>query len=352
MIERCTERDLGLAGFGPEMAMYRAFLARTGLHALDSDAEFRFDAPNDIQLQPAWEALTAQFDRSKRRRVNLNDVFAALRSPPIGMKSGAVPVFVTAGLLAHTDDVALYEHGTFRPVLTPELSERMVRNPAHFDIKAFANTTGARREVVEKLTDRLGVRKLRDRPRVANVVAVVAHLVSRARRLDNYTRRTASLAPTTCGVRDALLSATEPDELLFSTLPSVLGFDEIAPGAKTYTEADAFAAAVSDAVEDLEADGGGPFDALRVTVTCPDGTEYDRLVGVDHRRRSELQNVLNRALDDLADYTGSKQRAEHALLALLGERLLSESAAAGGTIGRIGVPDETPQARETRPKYG
>ena len=458
MIERCTERDLGLAGFGPEMAMYRAFLARTGLHALDSDAEFRFDAPNDIQLQPAWEALTAQFDRSKRRRVNLNDVFAALRSPPIGMKSGAVPVFVTAGLLAHTDDVALYEHGTFRPVLTPELSERMVRNPAHFDIKAFANTTGARREVVEKLTDRLGVRKLRDRPRVANVVAVVAHLVSRARRLDNYTRRTASLAPTTCGVRDALLSATEPDELLFSTLPSVLGFDEIVPGAKTYTEADAFAAAVSDAVEDLErclarmlgelrdllltssretsrqavyglatlvdgkvldgevrafvgalandgvdsdaawissiatvvahkapaewadgdrerfcrelpqrvhafgrlvamhaqrrADGGGPFDALRVTVTCPDGTEYDRLVGVDHRRRSELQNVLNRALDDLADYTGSKQRAEHALLALLGERLLSESAAAGGTIGRIGVPDETPQARETRPKYG
>ena len=458
MIEHESESDLGLTGFGPDVAMYRAFLARTGLHAPDPGGNFGFGEPTEALLRPAWEALEAQFDRSERRRVNLNDVFAALGSPPIGMKSGAIPVLVTAGLLAHTDDVALYEHGTFRPMLTPEVSERMVRNPGHFDIKAFANTTGARRVVVEAMAEQLGVRTLRGRPRVANVVAVVGHLVSPARRLDNYTRRTARIPETVRRVREALLSATEPDDLLFATLPSVLGFEEVRPNAEAYADAEAFTMALGDAIAELEqclgrlleelrdlllnssgetsrqavyglatiidskvldsevrafvgalandgvetdaawissiatvvaqkapaewtdndrerfsqelpqrlaafgrlvamyaqrrADGGGPFDALRVTVTRPDGSEYDRLVGIDQRKRPDIESVLGRALDDLAVVTGSTQRAGHALLALLSEQLLTESPAAGGTIGRIDIPDETPRDPEARPRYG
>ena len=433
MIEHGSERDLGLSGFGPEVAMYRAFLARTGLHAPDSRGNMGFRAPSDPQLRPAWDAFAAQFDRAKRRRVNLDDVFAALRSPPIGMKAGPVAVFVTAGLLARADDVALYEHGTFKPLLTAEVSERMVRNPGHFDVKCFANTTGARRQVIGTLAARLGVEPLRARRRVANVVAVVSHLVARVRRLDNYTRRTGSLAGATAGVRDLLLEATEPDDLLFGALPSVLDCPEVAPDARTYPHADTYAAALGDAVDELEAcldnlladlrhlllmssgetsrkavsgqaaalegevldsevrafvgalandpagddaewmsaiatvvarkapaewrdddrdrfrrelpqrlaafgrlvalhaehraDGGGPFDALRVTVTRADGGEYVRLVGVDQRQRAELDAVLDGALDRLADLTGSTQRAGHTMLALLGERFLSEVAA-------------------------
>ena len=78
------------------------------------------------------------------------------------------------------------------------------------------------------------------------------------------------------------------------------------------------------------ADGGGPFDALRVTVTRADGGEYVRLVGVDQRQRAELDAVLDGALDRLADLTGSTQRAGHTMLALLGERFLSETGA--GTL--------------------
>ena len=35
MIEHGTDPDLGFEGYGPEMAMYRAFLERTGLHGDD-----------------------------------------------------------------------------------------------------------------------------------------------------------------------------------------------------------------------------------------------------------------------------------------------------------------------------
>ena len=433
MIERGSSdtADLGFEGYGPETAMYRSFLLRTGLHHMDARTEaMSFGPPSDETLAPAWGVLEGEFSRSRDHRVRLNDIFAALRSPPIGMKAAVVPVFVTAGLLAFRDEVAIYEHGTFKPLLSPEVSERMVRNPGHFHIKHFANTSGGRLVVVEALAERLGLaaRRTGKRQRVANVLAVVGGLVSRINRLDNYTRHTRAVGAGALAMRHASTVAVEPDELLFSALPETLGFDPVQADAPDCEHAGGLADAVGAALEELEscldqllaellellldasaansrtavmgeaavlgdevldpdvrafvlalanegarsdadwiaaiatvvarkapaewtdedrqrfrrelperlaafhrlvalhaerrAGGGGPFDALRVTVTRSDGSEYIRLVGIDGRKRPALESALNGVLADLAPITGSAQRAEQSLLALLSERLL------------------------------
>ena len=473
MIEQGDQAGLGLDGHGPEVAMYRAFLLRTGLHSPDkttastnddSGADNRLDngsdtdnildddnspdarnetmafrRPSDPSLHPAWDVLAGEFNRAADRRVNLADVYAALLSPPIGMRAGVVPVLVVAGLLAFSDEVAVYEHGTFVPILTPETAERLVRNPNHFDVKHFANTTGARRQAVDELAARLRVRPHSGRRRVANVLSVVGHLVSEVNRLDNYARRTGRLSPEARGTRDALLAAVEPDDLLFDSLPKVFGFRPISAGAKSYSRADAYAEAVGSALDELsacgqnllgellrlvldncaestrlavtgqaaslagevldpgvrafvltlandqvEADedwakavatvvaskapaewadedlerfrrelpervaafqrlvalhaehragGGGPFEAQRVTVTRPDGSEHVQLVSVDQAHRGHVEQALNEALDRLESVTGSRSRARRSLLALLGERSLPEQPAAGSEIG-------------------
>ncbi|MDE2822597.1 MAG: hypothetical protein OXK79_03735, partial [Chloroflexota bacterium] len=76
------------------------------------------------------------------------------------------------------------------------------------------------------------------------------------------------------------------------------------------------------------ADGGGAFDALRVTLTRSDGREHVRLVEVDEHERSEAENALNAALTGLTEIAGSDHRAHKVLLALLGERLIPEKAEA------------------------
>ena len=439
MIERGSSdiADFGFEGYGPETAMYRSFLLRTGLHRVDArSAAMSFGPPADETLAPAWEVLEGEFRRSRDHRVRLSDIFAALRSPPIGMKAAVVPVLVTAGLLAFRDEVAIYEHGTFKPLLSPEVSERMVRNPGHFDIKHFANTSGGRLAVVEALAERLGLAADRtgNRRRVANVLAVVGGLVSRINRLDNYTRHTRAGGAGALAVRHAMTVAVEPDDLLFSALPEALGFGPVQADAPDCEDAGGFADAVGAALEELEscldrllaellellldrsaansrtavmgeaaalgdevldpearafvlalanegagsdtdwiaaiatvvarkapaewtdedrlrfrrelperlaafhrlvalhaeqrAGGGGPFDALRVTVTRSDGSEYIRLVGIDAQKRPELEGTLESVLADLAPITGSAQRAEQSLLALLSERLLP----AGGSV--------------------
>lgn len=439
MIERGAERNLGLVGHGPEVAMYRAFLSRTGLHIHDSQSgAASFRNPTDASLQPAWEVVEGEFRRAKTRRINLDDIYAALLLPPIGMKAAVVPVLATAVLLARSDEIAIYEHGTFRPLLTPELSERMVRNPGHFDIKHFGNTTGARRTVIEALAERLGVLPRFRKHRVANVLSIVGHLVSQVRNLDKYTLRTRNLRSTTQGVRDALVAAVEPDKLLFEDVPTVLGLSPVPADTELYPDACAYADGVGDALDELggcfsrlltelfallletsaettrlaiagqaaaldnevlnptvrglvgtlasdgidadsdwieavatvvtrkapaewtdddlarfrrelplqvaafrrlvalhaerRTDGGGPFDVLRVTLTRQDGNEYVELVGIDQRQHHRVSQALDNVLKELEDFVGSQQRARKTLLALLGERILSEQADGGDEV--------------------
>lgn len=429
MIERGAEPDLGFTGYGPEVAMYRAFLKKTGLHGSGRGTEgLDFRAPSDKSLQPAWHCVRQAFQQARTERVNLRDLYRALLSPPIGMKAGVIPVFLTVALLVRRDDVAIYEHGTFKPVLTADLSERMVRNPGHFDVKHFANTTGARGQVVAELAKRLGVGDGYRRCRVPNVVAVVGYLVSKARRFDRFTLKTRDLGDAALAVRSALVTAVEPDQMLFDALPAALGFPPVRARARAYGDAKTYARTVAEALEELSgepdrlladlfrllldttsetsrlavagqaaaldgqvldpevrafvltlandaaetdldwaraiatvvvkkapsewadadvvsfrrelprlvrsfhrlvalhaenrADGGGTFDALRVTLTRADGSEYIRLVGIDASERPEGENTLDAALDRLTEITGSSRRAHKLLLALLGERLL------------------------------
>ena len=438
MIEHGSVSGLGLDGYGPEVAMYRAFLKHTGLHGYDARNEIMvFRKPADDSLQPAWKIVEDEFRRAKTRRINLNDIYAALLSPPIGMKAAVIPVFVTAALLASSDEVAIYEHGTFKPLLTPDLSERMVRNPGHFDIKHFANTTGARRQVISALAKHLGVRPGFRKHRVANVLSVVGHLVSMVRHLDNYTLRTHNLSPATLEARNVLVTSVEPDEMLFGNLPKALGFRTIPADAMIYRKARDYAENVGAVIDELtgchdrlltelfhflletsaensrkaltgqaaaleneiinptvrafvlalandgmdtdadwiqtvatvltnkapaewtdedllrfqyelprhvaafqrlvalhaehRANGGGSFNALRVTITRSDGSEYVHLVGIDQTQRCHVEKAFDNTLEEFAKIIGSPHRAHKALLALLGERLLP---------GRVGRNDD------------
>ena len=134
MIERGGEFDLGFEGWPLEAAMYRAFLERTGLHGRDDGGQrMTFRNPADESLQSAWKILQSKFRQAREERVNLKDVHAVLRSPPVGMKAGVIPVFVLAGLLASPGGIAVYEHGVFMQ-LTAELAGRMADDPGHFSL--------------------------------------------------------------------------------------------------------------------------------------------------------------------------------------------------------------------------
>lgn len=223
MLTRGTAERLGIEGFGPEAAMYEAVLREPGIHRIHGD-NWAFAEPAAADFAPVWTALEEEFTKATDHRVGVDHVLRRLASPPFGARAGAAPVLLTAALIVHSDDVAIYEHGTYRAALTPDVSERMVRNPAHFELKYFATRGGVRGYVVAELANTLGVSPSARPQRNSTVLGILNHLVATlVVPLPEFARRTARLSGPASDVRRSLLSATEPDTLLFELLPKAVG---------------------------------------------------------------------------------------------------------------------------------
>lgn len=238
----------GIEGFPPERAMYDAVFGVTGIHR-EVDGQFEVGAPTLTSWSSAWDSMMHLFDRAKEGRVNLGLALSELAAPPIGLKAGAAPVLLVAGIVANRNEVALYEHGTYRPRLTPDIAERLLRNPAHFEVKHFAATSGPRCEAVRIVADRLGVHSWR--AAAPTVLSVVAHLVAQINGLTEYGKHTRNISSTAMAVRRALLDATEPDVILFETLPGLFGLAPL-PGTnrrQTVPEVRAYAQSLADGLE-------------------------------------------------------------------------------------------------------
>lgn len=265
MLGHEADERLGLDGNGPEMAMYRAVLAASGIHSCnDRTGDWHIRQPSDPRFKTAWDAIVEQLKSATDRRINLEDLYATLQLPPIGMKAGPIPVLIHAALIATSDEVALYEHGTFKPVLTDDVSDRLVRNPGHFEVKHFANARpGARRQIVEQLAERLGIPTKFRKHRVGNVLAIVGALVNTIGQLPPITLNAVKLSDYTLAVRSAILEATEPDQLLFTNLPAAVGLDSVGPDAETWPQVETFTNRLVAAISELNGYFDETLDSLR-----------------------------------------------------------------------------------------
>jgi hypothetical protein len=238
MVEHHDEEWLGLTGFGPEKAMYAALLRHPRIHRDVGDGVFGYHAPRRGSLSATWGAMTQMIDRATKDHLTLDQLHAALMAPPIGLKEGPIPVLLTALLLNRRDDVAIYQEGTYQPTITADLLERLVKSPDRFAVKHF-KLTKDRIQFLDAVTRAVGNvsgrmpmlnRGRGVATRNGTLLGVTGPLLAMIRNLPTYTLRTSALSGSTRSARDTILSAREPDELIFTDLPRALGMEGL--GAK------------------------------------------------------------------------------------------------------------------------
>jgi hypothetical protein len=230
MLAAPGEAGLGIEGFGPARTMYLTVLDDLGLHRKHG-AAWEFVAPTKSRsVYPSWARMNALLDEATTSRRRALDIYDALAAPPYGVRAGVAPILLLAALIVRSEDIALYEHGTFRPVLSAEVCERFIRNPANFEVKYFASKTGQRAELLTAMVDALGISARRGarNSRVGSVLAVLSNLVALVNSLNDYARKTTQVSADAIAIRKALVVATEPDELLFVAIPEALGYPPVA----------------------------------------------------------------------------------------------------------------------------
>jgi hypothetical protein len=216
MIVRHDQPRLGFSGYPPEVSMYRSVLEEHGLHR-QADGRWRFLEPGGA-MRGVWGEIERFLEETENQRQALTELYDRLKHPPFGIKDGPLPVLVTAALLSRESDVAVYEQGSLVPELAPAVIERMLRWPDRFEVRQ-SRLSGVRREVLDRLTRTLltGTRPAR------TILDVVRSLLRFVTGLPSYTRNTSALAAETTLVREALLRAREPGQLLFRDLPEACG---------------------------------------------------------------------------------------------------------------------------------
>ena len=212
MILRNDVRRLGFEGSPPEVSMYRSLLEAHELHRRRGGA-WGFGAPRPA-LKPLWNAIDSFLDDTEAERRPLAELYDRLRRPPFGIKDGPLPVIVVAALLARDDDVAVYERGSFMPTWTPSHAERLLRSPDGFELRR-CRIDRLRQSVLTRLAEALRLSTGRKPP----LVDVVRGLVRFVASLTPYARRTLRISERGRNIREALVRAREPAQLVFDELP-------------------------------------------------------------------------------------------------------------------------------------
>ncbi len=224
--------DLGLKGFGPEVAVYRTVIKETGLHRPDGEGAWKLASP-DPEQEPGLAAVWNLFDRllagadQAGEAVPVGRVLAELKQPPFGLREGPAPLLLAHYLLVHADEVAVYEDEVFKPFFGDAEITLLMRRPELFSLRSY-RPSGIRSEVIRTYYQVVNTElDLAGEVRNRTMLAVVVPLTEFINSLPPYTRATRAISANAQRLRNAIANARDPQQLLFRDIPEALGFRAI-----------------------------------------------------------------------------------------------------------------------------
>lgn len=295
MIERGTEDRLGITGHGPEYSMYLSLLRKSRIHR-PLNGKWGFGEPNPHSgIYHIWKATLEYCRSAKDSPKSVSDLYKQLSLPPYGAKSGIIPVILLSVMLAHTDDIGFYMDGTFVPIIGSPHFELLVKAPERFSVRDFS-IHGLRLEVFRELETIVmrGSEGQSTDIRNSTILRVVRPLIQFVNRLTPYARQTCKISDTAAQVRSALLSAIEPDELLFTDLPKAYGIDPIDQDSTGSPEiASLLKSRLIDALRELHTAYDRLIEECRAKLCEVFGTTPDSLLSL----RARLSSMANHLID-------------------------------------------------------
>ncbi|MGW2193557.1 ATP-binding protein [Streptosporangium sp. NPDC001682] len=289
--------------YTPERAMYHGVVEYLGLHraAGESSSDTQSDSilthgisrpssQRNDSVMAVWEALEETLTNAKQP-TPIVDIYHRLMAPPYGVKAGVVPILVVTALILRAQDVALFEEGSYCQRLTPEIVERLnVPYPERFTVKASPVGQGQRRVVVEGLALAMNVDIPRSlTARNPKLLAVTRAMLERVMVLQPYARQTQRLSREALAIREVLSKATDPDQLVFVSLPKALGFEPIRENtSEDEKSADTYVSRLVTALDELSGAGA----TLRQEVVATISHEF-RLPAKLEELRSGLTERLH-----------------------------------------------------------
>ena len=251
MLEKGDTENLDIKGYPPEMSIYRSLLSHTGIHCeVEGTWGFHPPKPDDKnRITHTWDAIETFLGKCEGERQPVEKLYEDLMAPPLGIRNGPLPILLCAVMHCYKTEIALYENGSFIPDWSMPVFERLLKAPQRFELKRF-RIAGSRADMFARLLQMLKQPKTTQK---LDLLTVVTPLIRFIVQLPKYTLATQELSDRAKSLRQVVLNAREPDELLFKHLPEAFGFPAIGTEVTTNSEGiSEFLSTLQDALSELE----------------------------------------------------------------------------------------------------
>lgn len=302
MLHNETQKDLAFTGFPPAYALYLSMLKE--LRRKDADGLWRFDThikseAFDRLYDNFWE-LTEAF-LGKREMTRVSELYSYWRKAPIGLRYGPMPILSLVYYLANREELAVYVNSVFTPALNDTVIDEWLNDPSRIVLRPVSKSSRNQAfvDALSRLLPKHAGRSCTNTPLEAARLIVRIFVES-----PKWSQHSTMHSPATQKLKQAVLKASDPVQLLFHDLPAIYGTDE----------PEALAAAVDKSLTEylaampkmLEQTKRILFDALRA-----DAVDVDDI----HRRASSIKGTtgqmqLEAFIARLEKYAGTREDLE------------------------------------------
>lgn len=223
MLQNEHLENLGFEGFPAERGLYESLLKGTGMHRKVGDSDiWRLQPPDELHgatLIRLWDETRKLFSDASKR-VEAVEIDRLWSEEPFGIRSGVRPILMTAFLLAHKGNLAVYKDGMFVPSLNDADLDEYLQDDRRFSFRWVVVDDEKTRILsgISKLLASIGAAAPASDP-----LEAAKGLVALVFRLPPWTQRTSTLTEEARTVRDILAKASDPHRVLFMDLAAVFG---------------------------------------------------------------------------------------------------------------------------------
>lgn len=223
MLSNEGEESLGIEGFPAERGLYETLLNATGLHRRHPQTGVWGFMPPERghaeSLIDLWQAARDLFT-GPEDRVGAEEIGKIWSAPPYGLRLGIHPVFITAFLLAHKRNVAVYKDGVFIPSLSDADIDEFLQDEHRFSLR-WVTIDEDKAKILRGISQILS--EIGRGSAAQDPLEAARALVSMVLSLPAWSQRTQRLSQEARVIRDTLHRASDPHKVLFVDLASILG---------------------------------------------------------------------------------------------------------------------------------
>lgn len=220
---------LGIDGYPAEGGLFESILAKTRIYVA-SGSSYKFQVPdwaNDpANILPIWDAATKYLGENNSRSVAISEIYEIWEARPFGVKRGLMPVLAVAFLLSRKENLAIYREGLFQARFTDLDVDYLAKDPGSIQIR-WMDLSNVSTGLLSGLAT---IARNLDKKNAYNEITpidVARNLIAIFDRLPSWTKRTQRISENARIVRSIFKNAYDPNQFLFTDLPSINGSNSI-----------------------------------------------------------------------------------------------------------------------------